>query len=171
VPDSVTAGNVPAAAGAEATNTKPQSIAAAETQIATPAPTDGTSASAEVPENSEAIAVQPPIVPLPANEALTFLGVKPDIKDMTLDEKFACLKQCFAYGYGVRLCEVFESIHAEFKTYKKDRAGMPTVEEAFKQRGLDSRCADPHANLRRYTDGLASSKISHQWIHPCGCCG
>ena len=100
---------------------------------------DGTSAFAEVPANPQALSAQPPIVPLPANEALTFLGVKPEIKDMTLEEKFACLKQCFTYGYGLRkvLCEVFESIRAEFKTYKKDRAGMPTVEEAFKQRGLD----------------------------------
>jgi hypothetical protein len=46
---------------------------------------------------------------------------------------------CFAYGYGVRkvLCEVFESIRAEFKTYAKNRADMPTVEEAFKRRGLN----------------------------------
>jgi hypothetical protein len=137
--DGVTAGNAPVLAGAEATTTKSQTIAAAETQAVTPVATDGTSASAEVPSNPQALAVQPPIVPLPANEALTFLGVKPNIKDMTLDEKFACLKQCFAYGYGVRkvLCEVFESIRGEFKTYAKNRADMPTVEEAFKQRGLN----------------------------------
>jgi preprotein translocase subunit YajC len=128
--------NVPAHETHEA---QPQSIVAAKTQVATPAPTNGTSANAEVPANHQALGAQPPIVPLPANEALTFLGVKPDIKDMTLEEKFTCLKQCFTYGYGLRkvLCEVFESIRAEFKTYKKDRAGMPTVEEAFKQRGLD----------------------------------
>lgn len=118
--------NVPAHETHEA---QPQSIAAAETQVATPAPTNGTSANAELPANHQALAAQPPIVPLPANEALTFLGVKPDIKDMTLEEKFTCLKQCFTYNYGLRkvLCEVFESIRAEFKTYKKDRAGMPTV--------------------------------------------
>ena len=131
-------GNAPVAADADASTTKPQPTAATETQLATPAPTDGTFAIAKVP-NPQELAVQPPIVPLPANEALTFLGVKPDIKDMTLDEKFTCLKQCFAYGYGVRkvLCEVFESIRAEFKTYAKNRADMPTVEEAFKQRGLN----------------------------------
>jgi hypothetical protein len=107
-------------------------------QVATPE-TAGTSANAEVPSDSQTLAVQPPIVPLPANQTLAFLGVKPSIEDMTLDEKFACLKQCFAYGYGVRriLVEVFESIVAEFKTYIKDRKGMPTVEEAFKQRGLN----------------------------------
>jgi hypothetical protein len=133
------AGTAPAVADAEAATTASQSMAAAETPVATPAPTNGTSANAEVPANPQALSAQPPIVPLPANEALTFLGVKPDIKDMTLEEKFTCLKQCFTYGYGLRkvLCEVFESIRAEFKTYKKDRAGMPTVEEAFKHRGLD----------------------------------
>jgi len=137
--DSHPSGNAPSATGVGATTTKSQSITAAKTQVATPAPAGGTSANAEVPANSQVLAAQPPIVALSANEALTFLGVKPDIKDMTLDEKFTCLKQCFAFGYGVRkvLCEVFESIRAEFKTYKKDRAGMPTVEEAFKQRGLD----------------------------------
>lgn len=116
---------------------QPQPIIAADAQL-TPAPTDGTFAIAKVPV-SPAPAGTAPIVPLPTHQALAFLGVKPDIKDMTLDEKFACLKQCFAYGYGVRkvLCEVFESIRAEFKTYDKDRAGMPTVEEAFKQRGLN----------------------------------
>jgi hypothetical protein len=130
-------GNAPVLAGAEALTTGTEPITPAETQ-GTPIPANGTSADAEVPANSQSLAVQPPIVPLPANEALTFLGVKPDINEMTLDEKFACLKQCFAYGYGFRkvLCEVFESIRAECKTYKKDRAGMPTVEEAFKQRGL-----------------------------------
>lgn len=109
-----------------------------ETQLATSPPVNGTFANAKV-STSLAPAVPTPIVPLPANEALAFLGVKPDIKDMTLDEKFACLKQCFSYGYGVRkvLCEVFEAIRAEFKTYTKDRAGMPTVEEAFRQRGLN----------------------------------
>jgi len=129
----------PAKAGVEATTTRSQSVTAAEIQLATPASTDGTFANAKVPDTSQALAVQPPIVPLPANQALAFLGVKPDIKDMTLDEKFACLKQCFAYGYGVRkvLCEVFEAIRAEFKTYVKDREGLPTVEEAFKLRGLN----------------------------------
>lgn len=83
--------------GAEAPTTKSQSIAAAETQEATSA-TDGTFANAKVPDKPQALAVQAPIVPLAANSALTFLGVKPDIKDMTLDEKFTCLKQCFAYG-------------------------------------------------------------------------
>src|ERR1035437_42140 len=81
--------------GAEVTTTNPQFIAAAEIQEATPA-TDGTFANAKVPDNSQALTV-PPIVPLSANETLAFLGVKPDIKDMTLDEKFACLKHCFAY--------------------------------------------------------------------------
>src|ERR1039458_3716332 len=138
-PDGTTTGNAPVLVGSEATTTQSQSITAAETQLAAPASLDGTFANAKVPDNSQALAVQPPIVPLPANEALTFLGVKPDIRDMTLDEKFACLKQCFAFGYGVRkvLCEVFESIRAEVKTYAKDRKGMPTVEEAFKQRGLN----------------------------------
>jgi hypothetical protein len=138
-PDGAAAGNAPVAAGAEASTTRSQSITAAETQLATPVPMDGTFANAKVPANSQGLAVQPPIAPLPADEARTFLGVKPDIKDMTLDEKFTCLKQCFAYGYGVRkvLCEVFESIRAEFKTYAKNRADMPTVEEAFKQRGLN----------------------------------
>ncbi len=137
-PDGTTTGNDPVEAGTEATTTRSQSIPAAETQLATPAPMDGTFAIAKVPV-SPAPAVQPPIVPLSAEETLTFLGVKPDIKDMTLDEKFACLKQCVAYGHGLRkvLCEVFEAIRAEFKTYAKDRAGMPTVEEAFKQRGLN----------------------------------
>jgi len=117
---------------------QPRPIAATETQLKTPAPAGGTFAIAKVPV-SPAPVVQPPIVPLPANHALAFLGVKPDIKDMTLDEKFVCLKQCFAYGYGLRkvLCEVFEAIRAEFKTYVKDRSGMPTVEEAFRLRGLN----------------------------------
>ena len=100
----------------------------------------GTSAVAEVlPDRQALVAIGPPIAPLPAEDARAFLGVKPNIKDMTLDEKFVCLKQCFAYGYGIRkvLVEVFESIVAEFKTYAKDRKGMPTVEEAFKQRGLN----------------------------------
>jgi len=138
-PDGATAGNIPAVASVDAMTTNPQSITAEETQVATAAPTDGTSALAEVPVNSQALVAQPPIVPLSANETRVFLGVKPDIKDMTLDEKFACLKQCFSYGYGVRkvLCEVFESILAEFKTYAKNREGVPTVEEAFKQRGLN----------------------------------
>jgi hypothetical protein len=132
-------GNSPVAAGAEASTTQSQSIDAAETHLATPVHVNGTFANAKVPANSQELAVQLPIVPLPADEARTFLGVKPDIKDMTLDEKFTCLKQCFAYGYGVRkvLCEVFESIRAEFKTYAKNRADMPTVEKAFKQRGLN----------------------------------
>ena len=69
-----------------------------ETQSVTPVPSE-TFATAKVPA-SQAPAVPKPIVPLRANEALTFLGVKPDIKDMTLDEKFECLKQCFAYGYA-----------------------------------------------------------------------
>lgn len=104
-----------------------------------PAPTAGTFANAKLPEDSQGIAVQRAIMPLPVNEALIFLGVKPDIKDMTLEEKFTCLKQCFAYGYGLRkvLCEIFESIRAEFKTYNKDRGDVPTVEEAFKERGLN----------------------------------
>lgn len=137
-PDGATAATAIAVGSAEVTATKSQSIAAATTRKATQAPADGTSAPAEVP-NSHLPAVLTPIEPLPANEALTFLGVKPDVKDMTLDEKFACLKQCFAYGYGVRkvLCQVFESIRDEFKTYEKNRAGMPTVEEAFKRRGLN----------------------------------
>ena len=137
-PDGAAAGTAPVAAGAEASTTLSQSVTAAEIQLATPAPTDGTFAIAKVPVPT-APAVQRPIVPLPANQALVFLGVKPDIKDMTLDEKFACLKQCFAYGYGVRkvLCEVFEAIRTEFKTYVKDREGLPTVEEAFKLRGLN----------------------------------
>ena len=136
--DGAAAGIVPALVGADATTTGTEPIAPAETQ-GTPSPANGTSAHAEVPAESQSVAVQLTIVPLPAIEALTFLGVKPDIKDMTLDEKFACLRQCLSYGYGIRkvLCEVFESIRAEFKTYKKDRAGMPTVEEAFKLRGLD----------------------------------
>jgi hypothetical protein len=115
-----------------------QPIAAAETQLGSPAPIGGTFANAKVPV-SPAPAVQSPVVPLPANQALALLGVKPHIKDMTLDEKFACLKQCFTCGDGVRkvLCEVFEAIRAEFKTYVKDRAGMPTIEEAFRQRGLN----------------------------------
>jgi hypothetical protein len=110
-----------------------QPIAAAEDSSETLTLMSGTFAIAKVPE------LPAPIVVLSPVETLRFLGVKPDIKDMTLDEKFACLKQCFAYGYGVRkvLCEVFESIRAEFKTYAKDREGRPTVEEAFKQRGLN----------------------------------
>jgi len=138
-PNDAAAGTAPAVAGAEASTTPSQSIPATETQLPTPTPTDGTFAIAKVPADAQALAVQPPIVPLSASEALTFLGVKPDIKDMTLDEKFACLKQCFALGYGVRkvLCEVFESILAEFKTYTKNREGVPTVEEAFKLRGLN----------------------------------
>src|SRR5271154_1136143 len=70
---------------------QPRPIAATETQLKTPAPAGGTFAIAKVPV-SPAPVVQPPIVPLPANHALAFLGVKPDIKDMTLDEKFVCLK-------------------------------------------------------------------------------
>jgi hypothetical protein len=137
-PDGAAAGTSPAVARAEATTMQPQFITVAETQLGASAPIGGTFANAKVPV-SPAPAVQSPIVPPPANQVLAFLGVKPDIKDMTLDEKFACLKQCFAYGYGVRkvLCEVFEAIRAEFKTYAKDRAGRPTVEEAFKQRGLN----------------------------------
>ncbi len=123
---------------AEATFTRPQPIRAAETHVTTSAPAE-TSANAEVPSDSQALAAEPPIMPLPAKGALAFLGVKPNIKDMTLDEKFACLKQCFAFGYGIRRIqvEVFESIVAEFKTYAKDRNGVPTVEEGFKQRGLN----------------------------------
>ena len=126
----------PAVACVEATFEQSQSIPAAETQLATPAPMDGTSAGAEVLSDSE---VQRPIAPLTVKKALTFLGVMPDIKDMTIDEKFNCLKQCFAYGYGFRKvsCRVFESICSEFKTYAKHRGEMPTVEEAFKQRGLN----------------------------------
>jgi hypothetical protein len=114
-----------------------QSVSTAKTQTAQTA--NGTSADAEVPANPQALAVQPPIVPLPAGEALVFLGVKPDIGSMTLEEKFGCLKQCFSYGYGVRkvLCQVFEAIRTEFKTYTKNRAGMPTVEQAFAERGLN----------------------------------
>jgi hypothetical protein len=94
-------GIVPAAASAEATTTQSQPIAAAETQLDPPASMSGAFALAKVPV-SAASAVQPPILPLSTNEALTFLRVKPDIKDMTLDEKFDCLKQCFACGHGVR---------------------------------------------------------------------
>jgi hypothetical protein len=129
--------NVGTFAGKTATLKSKKTGCSAKEQESTPAPA-GTSAFAEVPCNSRTLTVQPPIVLLPANETLAFLGVKP-INDMTLDEKFACLKQCFAYGYGVRkvLVEVFESIVAEYKTYVKDRKGTPTVEEAFKQRGLN----------------------------------
>ena len=58
---------------------------------------------------------------------------------MTLEEKFATLTKGFAFGCGIRkvMIEVFESIRAEFKTYEKKRPeGMPTVENAFRQRGL-----------------------------------
>jgi hypothetical protein len=123
--------------GSDGSSAPSTSVATTKTQ---PAPAaSGTSANAELPTNARPLAIQPPIVPLPASEALVFLGVNPDIGSMTLEEKFACLKQCFSYGYGVRkvLCEVFESIRTEFKTYAKNRAGMPTVEQAFEQRGLN----------------------------------
>jgi hypothetical protein len=137
-PDGTSSGSDAVVSGEGATFARPQPIRAAETQVATSAPA-GTSAKAEVPSDSQALAAVLPITPLPAKGALAFLGVKPNIKDMTLDEKFACLKQCFAYGYGIRRIqvEVFASIVAEFKTYAKDRKGMPTVEEGFKQRGLN----------------------------------
>ncbi|MGB8987760.1 MAG: hypothetical protein WCC37_14270 [Candidatus Sulfotelmatobacter sp.] len=108
--DLVTGGTAPALAGGAATPTRSRSGAASGTQVTTPVPTDGTSASAEVPAKAPGVQ-PPPIVPLPANQALAFLGVKPNIADMMLDEKFACLKQCLSYGYGIRkvLCEVFES--------------------------------------------------------------
>jgi hypothetical protein len=101
--------------GSGGSSSPSQSVSTAKTQTAQPA--NGTSAFAEVPTNTQSLAAQPPIVPLPASEVLVFLGVKPDIGRMTLDEKFACLKQCFSYGYGVRrvLCEVFEAIRTEFK--------------------------------------------------------
>ncbi len=123
--------------GSDGSAAPSQSVATAKTPPAPPA--NGTSASAELPANTQPLAAQPPIVPLPASDALVFLGVKPDIGSMTLDEKFGCLKQCFAYGYGVRkvLCQVFEAIRTEFKTYTKNRAGMPTVEQAFAKRGLN----------------------------------
>jgi hypothetical protein len=79
-PDGSTTGNAPAVVGADATTTQPQPIPVAQTQKGTQVPTNGTSANAEVPVNSQALASRPPVVPLPANEALTFLGVKPDIK-------------------------------------------------------------------------------------------
>ena len=80
------AGIAPAVTGAEASTTGTEPIAPSETQ-GTPVPANGTSANAEVPANSQSLTVQPAIVPLPANEALAFLGVKPDIKDMTTEEK------------------------------------------------------------------------------------
>lgn len=143
------------------------SIAVAKAQAAAPVPEDGTSASAELPANTQPLAAQPPIVPLPASDALVFLGVKPDIGSMTLDEKFGCLKQCFAYGYGLRkvLCQVFEAIRTEFKTYTKNRAGMPTVEQAFAQRGLNYKTiysAIQREKDRRTEDALFFAAIKAQ---------
>jgi hypothetical protein len=113
----------------------------AETRASSLAPAGGTATSVAVPDNSQALIIpQAPIVPLSTRSAFTFLGVKPDLKDMTLDEKFACLKQAVAYGQAMTgiAIKIFESIIAEFKTYKKNRpADCPTVEMAFRQRGLN----------------------------------
>ena len=91
-------------------------IPAAETELATPAPMDGTLQLQKFPCLQHQQCSRPSCRCLRRKPHL--LGVKPDIKDMTLDEKFACLKQCVAYGHGLRkvLCEVFEGIRAEFKT-------------------------------------------------------
>lgn len=78
------------------------------------------------------------LTPLPRKDGLSFLGLKPKIADMTLNEKFECLAQSLSYTSCLLSIsiEVFESITTEFKTYEKIRAGMPTVEEAFRERGL-----------------------------------
>lgn len=147
---SVSTVNVDTFEGKTATLKPKNTGCSAKAQESMPAPA-GTFANAKVPSDSQTLTEQPPIVPLSANETLALLGVKP-INDMTLDEKFACLKQCFACGYGVRkiLVEVFDSIVAEHKTYAKDRKGMPTVQEAFKQRGLNYQTV--YSAIRRETE-------------------
>jgi len=139
--DDAIAGTAPVVAGAKATTIRSQSVAARETQVATSAPPAGTATDVTVFENSRALVVaQPPLAPLPTNNALAFLGVKPNIADMTIDEKFACLKQTFAYGHAMTTVamQVFDSIIAEFKTYKKNRPkDCPKVEDAFRARGLN----------------------------------
>ncbi len=112
----------------------------AETRASSLAPAGGTAMSVAVPENSRALSTPPAAMTIPTRSAFTFLDIKPDLKDMTLDEKFACLKQAVAYGQAMTgiAIKVFESIIAEFKTYKKNRpADCPTVEMAFRQRGLN----------------------------------
>src|SRR6266404_7900436 len=102
----------------------------AETRASSLAPAGGTAMSVAVPENSRALSTPPAAMTIPTRSAFTFLGIKPDLKDMTLDEKFACLKQAVAYGQAMTgiAIKVFESIIAEFKTYKKNRpADCPTV--------------------------------------------
>jgi hypothetical protein len=70
---------------------------------------------------------------------------------MTLDQKFETLKQGLSIVGGVRkvLVEVFESIVASVKTYAKNREGMPTVEEAFKQRGMNYKTIDSQIRRER----------------------
>lgn len=142
---------------AEAANNQSPFNTVVKTQTSAAISMVGTSAHAEVPALARFGGDQGLIAPVKAAEALTFLGTKPKIIEMTLDEKFACLKQCLTLGYGLRkvMCEVFEAIRSEVKTYKKNRAGMPTVEEAFKRRGLDYKTI--HSQIerekkRRYED-------------------
>jgi hypothetical protein len=134
-PDGTTTGNAPVVAGAEAIATTSQSIAVAETQVT---PEGGTVASATVP-NSPSLAPETPLELLPLDSALSALGVKPKIADMTEDELFTCYKQSVELGYGLRkvTLAVYDEIIERYKTYKKDRpVDCPTVEEAFRRRGL-----------------------------------
>jgi len=124
--------------------------------VSNTAPTDGTFAIAKVPNPQDTSQCSRLSVPLPANEALTFLGVKPDIKDMTLDEKFTCLQAMLRLRLMVcgRSCARFlsQSVRSSRPTLRTVRTCLPSRKPSSSE---DSTITTIYSAIQREKDRRA----------------